>query len=356
VTRLTGALRALPSPKINKKAILICAVLVVLLVLAFPPFAHAGLFPSVSDFSESIENIFKEWLKSTCEAWIALCIKFMQLLSADQILSGSFEGLLENSAGGHSIYDLVHTVWQTTVVPLGSSILALCLLVQLIKISQRIDGSSTLPTIKEFILLAVYYVVFSYLISHSFEICEAIYNELNNITSAISGGSTSAIGTVDLGDSSEMTIGCLMIMFVIAGLCTAVGLVGWVIAIAVSYARAIQLYIMATFSPIPLSLLAFDETRQMGINFLKNFVSVCLAGAIIVLLLVLFPLLSSTLDFNASADGLDIFFAVLTGDAVVPDNLFSLLPFQLIKLIGLWILLIFGLFKSGQWARDVLGG
>jgi hypothetical protein len=234
--------------------------------------------------------------------------------------------------------------------------LALCLLVQLIKISQRIDGSSTLPTIKEFILLAVYYVVFSYLISHSFEICEAIYNELNNITSAISGGSTSAIGTVDLGDSSEMTIGCLMIMFVIAGLCTAVGLVGWVIAIAVSYARAIQLYIMATFSPIPLSLLAFDETRQMGINFLKNFVSVCLAGAIIVLLLVLFPLLSSTLDFNASADGLDIFFAVLTGDAVVPDNLFSLLPFQLIKLIGLWILLIFGLFKSGQWARDVLGG
>ncbi len=47
---------------------------------------------------------------------------------------------------------------------------------------------------------------------------------------------------------------------------------------------------MAAFAPIPLSLMALDETRQMGVGYLKNFAAVCLAGLIILVLLISFPI------------------------------------------------------------------
>ena len=67
-------------------------------------------------------------------------------------------------------------------------------------------------------------------------------------------------------------------------------IVAYVVALVVSWARAIQIYIMAAFSPIPLALTSLDETRQMGVGYLKNFTAVCLAGVIILVLLVSFPI------------------------------------------------------------------
>ena len=42
-------------------------------------------------------------------------------------------------------------------------------------------------------------------------------------------------------------------------------------------------YVMAAFGPIPLSLMALDDTRQIGVGYLKNFTAVCLAGLIILI-------------------------------------------------------------------------
>jgi hypothetical protein len=40
-----------------------------------------------------------------------------------------------------------------------------------------------------------------------------------------------------------------------------------------------QLYFTATMSPIPLTLLGIEETRRMGVGFLKNFASLVLGHA-----------------------------------------------------------------------------
>ena len=56
------------------------------------------------------------------------------------------------------------------------------------------------------------------------------------------------------------------------------------VTLVVSWARTLQIYIMAAFVPIPISLLALDKTRQMGVGYLKNFAAVCLAGVIILVL------------------------------------------------------------------------
>ena len=44
-------------------------------------------------------------------------------------------------------------------------------------------------------------------------------------------------------------------------------------------------------APIPLSLMALDETRQVGVGYIKNFASVSLAGLVILVLLIAFPII-----------------------------------------------------------------
>ena len=48
---------------------------------------------------------------------------------------------------------------------------------------------------------------------------------------------------------------------------------------------------MAAFSPIPLAFLGFDQTRQIGLGYLKSFGAVCIAGLIILILLISFPVI-----------------------------------------------------------------
>ena len=117
------------------------------------------------------------------------------------------------------------------------------------------------------------------------------------------------------------------------------GFVSVVIAWVMAAARAIQIYILAAFSPIPISLLGFEQTRSMGINFLKNFAAACLAGTIMAFLLTIMPKLCATY--------------IHVGDIVI-DGTVSILPF--IAPFGLPILLIIGVVKSGAWARDLFGG
>ena len=81
------------------------------------------------------------------------------------------------------------------------------------------------------------------------------------------------------------------------------------VRLVVCWARAIQLYVMAAFAPIPLSLMALDETRQMGVNYIKNFMSVCLAGIIILVLLVSFPIVLGGL--NAASVGVPVIDSVV---------------------------------------------
>ena len=137
-------------------------------------------------------------------------------------------------------------------------------------------------------------------------------------------------------------------VLVVSFLSLLIGIVAYIVALVVAFARAWQIYVYAAFSAIPVALLGFDETRQMGLNFLKNFVAACLAGAIMVFLLTAYPyIISGTL----SPTGDDITIMTLVDATLGGDTLLNLLMFLAISVV-----LIMGLLKSGSWARDILGG
>ena len=120
-------------------------------------------------------------------------------------------------------------------------------------------------------------------------------------------------------------------------------LVAYVVSLVVCWARALQLYVMAAFSPIPLSLMALDETRQAGVGYLKNFAAMCIAGLIILILLISFPIILGGLTGANPGSGTPI------------DGIANGLTYAL-QYLAMCVLLILSLVKSGAWARDIVSG
>ena len=311
-----------------------------ILSLLFPVNAYAiDLFPDVGSIVSDliVDNI----LKPICEALLSGFVAFISNITVGGILTASFDSIFGNS----TLYDVVNNVHDSVVVPLAHSILALVMLVQVVKISQRIDATSTMPAVKEIVFLAVFFVIFTWLINQSSEIFIAVYDTVNQLTVAIGTPSETTID-ISLDDSSSLSIGTVIGLLAFCGFGFLVGLVAWIVCFVMTYFRGLQLYIYTTFSPIPFAFMGFEETRSFGVNFCKNFIAVCLAGTIMAFALIAFPALATG----------------IVGDSVVlsiAEN--SVLPsadalLVFVQLLAIEIVLIFIMVKSGAIARDILGG
>lgn len=280
-------------------------------------------------------------LKSIAQALFNYYATLMGSVTSSTAISAPLEQLFD----GTDVWNMVRTLHQTLLIPLAESILALIMLVQLVKISQRIDSTSTLPAVKDIVFLAVFYVIFHWLIVNSLDIVTAIYNIFNHITASILPSDPTYMNSFDLSgvEADGDYIGGFLMLVLFGLISVLVGAVAYIVALVVAFARALQIYVMAAFSPIPLSLLGFEETRSMGIGFLKNFAAVALAGTIMVFVMYSYPFLLSSVS-GVDSGGLA---AVATG---TNDGLNSLL-----SVLAISIVYIFALAKSGAWARELLG-
>ena len=245
--------------------------------MLIPNVAYAGIF---DDLSNWVEGFMVDIGITLWNAYFGI----IGSASDTSTIVGSFTTLF----GNDSVWNLAKTAHSTVVIPLGESILALFMLVQLVKISQRIDATATLPAVKDIVFLAVAYVLFHWLIINSLDIISAIYSEFNKIAASFVGENSLVSSALDKAqwDADQASIGGCALFIVMGFFSMCVGFIAYVVSLVVALARGIQLYAMAAFSPIPLSLLGFDETRQMGVGFLKNFCAAALAGAIMVFLMV----------------------------------------------------------------------
>lgn len=325
--------------------------LAIVLILLLPVTAHAEEpeYHWITDFGGSLKKFICSMILGWATSIFNTYNQLVNHIGTEALLSGPFDSLL-----GTDMYNLTNNIFQTAVVPIGESILALFMLIQLVKISQRIDATSTLPAVKEIVFLAVIYVLLHWFINNSLDIMQAIYGIVNdNIIPTIGsvGDSTGSAGVFSTDGITQdqwdaMSIGDCFMTLIMSIVCLLIGLIAFVIGFAMCYVRAWQIYIYAAFSPIPVSLLGFEETRQMGIGFLKNFASVCLAGAILLFLFVAYPFVLAGSVSSLSA-GNDIMFLMSTGGA---DALINLL-----KGVAISVVLIILIVKSGSIAKEVLG-
>lgn len=312
-------------------------VLLLALTIALPAPAFAGI-------AEDINAWICGVLRDTCNWIFNSQVDMLRGIGVDGVLAADFTQML-GSAGSVTMYDVVRAVWQNAILPIGCGVLSFVFTVQLIKVSQRMDGNASMPGVKEVVFLLVFFAVFLFLVQNSFEIMQGIYGVAKIAISRTAGlfgtGAELDLSTVSIATTDD-DVAALLAMLVIALISWVVVIVAYVVALVVSWARALQIYVMAAFAPIPISLLALDETRQMGVGYLKNFAAVCLAGVIILVLLVSFPIVLGGL--NAASAGVPVV------DSVVGGLSYAL------QYLAMCILLIVSLVKSGSWARDIMGG
>ena len=279
----------------------------------------------------SIEDDVNGWMCGVlrdCANWIfGAQAKVLASIGVDGVLSAPFETML-GSAGSASLYGIAHGVWQTAVLPIGCGVLSLVFTVQLIHISQRMDGNASMPGVREVVFLLVFFAVMLFLVQNSFELMRALY-------------------AMDLTEVSVVTedddVAALLAMIVVALVSWLVVIVAYVVALVVTWGRAIQIYMMAALSPIPLALMGLEDTRQAGVSFLRHFAGTCLAGIITLVLLVAFPVVLGGLDAASAGTG-------TAADSVVGGLSYAL------QYVAMCVLLVLSLAKSGSWARDALGG
>lgn len=306
-------------------------------LFGMPDFAFAAIADDINDWLCGL-------LRDTCNWIFNSQVDMLKSIGTDGVLSANFTQML-GSAGSVTMYDVVHGVWEVAILPIGCGVLSFVFTVQLIKVSQRMDGNAAMPGVKEVISLLVFFAVFLFLVQNSFAIMQAIYEvaklAIDRAAGLFGAGSQIDLATVSI-TTTDNDVAALLAMLVVALVSWLVVIVAYVVALVVTWARAIQIYIMAAFSPIPLSLMALDETRQMGVGYLKNFAAVCLAGIIILVLLVSFPIVLGGL--NAASAGVPVVDSIIGG-----------LSYAL-QYLAMCILLILSLVKSGSWARDIMGG
>ncbi|MDU6011707.1 MAG: conjugal transfer protein TrbL [Slackia sp.] len=311
--------------------------LVATVLFGMPDFAFAAIADDINDWLCGL-------LRDTCNWIFNSQVEMLKSIGIDGVLSANFTQML-GSAGSVTMYDVVHGVWEVAILPIGCGVLSFVFTVQLVKISQRMDGNAAMPGVKEVISLLVFFAVFLFLVQNSFAIMQAIYEvaklAIDRVAGLFGAGSQIDLATVSI-TTTDNDVAALLAMLVVALVSWLAVIVAYVVALVVTWARAIQIYIMAAFSPIPLSLMALDETRQMGVGYLKNFAAVCLAGIIILVLLVSFPIVLGGLN-------------VASAGVPVVDSIIGGLSYAL-QYLAMCILLILSLVKSGSWARDIMGG
>ena len=338
-------------PTKGKVALFVVALLALSLLL--PEFA----FGFSIDWNEIIAGFIRPIVKGIVEPMFRLLQGLTNVALDMSNLTGPLSNIISGkiSEESTSAYDLCKTLNETIIKPLGFSVLSCLLLLELMKVAQRMDSNATLPTVKEVLFLVVFAAFYIFLLNNSWEIMEAIYVVINQIAEGIQTNTNSLQGITDEDleamlasiDSFVSIDQMVNFMFtsVIMAFIAGIGLLVMnVITIAMSWARALQLYFYCAFSPIGFALLGMDHTRQMGIGFIKGFCAVCLSGAIMVLAMVLFPVIwSSTIGEGLSE--------LCQGKFGVLDQVGLI-----IKITALSFMVGIVSLKSGQFARDMLGG
>ena len=96
---------------------------------------------------------------------------------------------------------------ESAILPIGCGVLSFVFTVQLIKISQRMDGSSSMPAVKEVVFLLVFFAVFLFLVQHSFELMQALYEvtriAIQRVTDLFGNGAELDMGKVSITTTDE---------------------------------------------------------------------------------------------------------------------------------------------------------
>lgn len=234
--------------------------------------------------------MFKDAVKDL----MAQIIQDIQNLSID---SGLLASITRDGAYA-SLWSHVTNIAAGAFRTFALLILAIFMLVEFLELSDRFTSNQLPDLLKPIGILMVKFALSVTVINQASNFLLAIYNGFLDLAQQVSASSAITISADltsfntsvdDMGLGTQIV--CLLVLF-IALLGTKIA---WAFTQILTIGRFIQIYIYTAVAPAPIATLPNREWGQIGKGFIKSYISVCLQGVVLVLILFFFPTIANTL-------------------------------------------------------------
>lgn len=233
------------------------------------------------------------------------------------------------------IFSMIRNVSESVILPIAGLILTFIACYELI---QLIIEHNNLANFETWIIFKWIFKTFVAvtLISNCFNIVMAVFDVCQNVISGSGGiiGASTAVSDSAIA-AMEATletygVGTLLGIYLMSFV---IQLTLWILSIVIFvivYGRMIEIYLMTSLAPIPLSTFGSREQSQAGQNYLRSLFALGFQGFLIMICVGIYAVLIQSISF--------------TSDIVA----------SLWGVVGYTVLLVFTLFKTGGLARSVL--
>lgn len=232
------------------------------------------------------------------------------------------------------VFSMIRNVSESVIIPIAGLILTFIACYELI---QMIIDHNNLNNFETWIFFKWIFKTFVavVLITNTFNITMAVFDIANHVIEASGGiiASDTAIdpGTLDALEETlmEMEVGPLLGLFLQSLIVQITMSVLSIVIFIIVYGRMIEIYLMTSLAPIPLSTFGNREQSQVGQNYLRSLFALGFQGFLIMICVGIY--------------------AVLISELALSDDIIM----SIWGIMGYTVLLCFTLFKTGSLAKSV---
>lgn len=262
-------------------------------------------------------------------------------------LSGMFDSVNEKvgeigtqvgttpSAWNSSIYSMVHNLSESVIMPIAGLILAFVMTLELI---QLISDKNSMHDIDTWMFFKwIFKTACAVLIvTNTWDIVMGVFDAAQSVVSKASGVISSST-SIDLNSVipdmqsrlMEMEVGSLLGLWFQS---LFVGITMWALTICIFiivFGRMIEIYLVTSIAPIPLSTMLNREWGQAGQNYIRSLLALGFQAFLIIVCVAIYAALVRNISTSA-----DISYAIWT-------------------CMGYTVLLCFSLFKTGSLSKSL---
>lgn len=186
------------------------------------------------------------------------------------------------------LHDATVTIHNTAVKPITSIILSIMFVLMLATTSTRAEGDRELGV--RIIAATMFKIALVFIVAQN---AVLILDAISSVAATIAGtantvdvgagGGDPALGDQLRDDIAAQGLTEKVTLLVILLLPWLVSVIASVLVIVLVYIRFLQMYLMSAFASLPLAFLGHEDTKSIGIGYLKGFATVALTGTVIVI-------------------------------------------------------------------------
>ena len=239
------------------------------------------------------------------------------------------------AAWNSGIFNMVHTLSESVILPIAGAILAFVMTMELIQLITEKNNMNDVDTWMFF--KWVFKTACAVLIvSNTWTIVMGVFDVAQSVVSSAAGVTMSStaidIASVMADLETELMAMDIGPLFGLWFQSLFVGITMWAVTICifiVIYGRMIEIYLVTSIAPIPMATMTNREWGQMGQNYLRSLFALAFQAFLIIVCVAIY--------------------AVLVQNITLADNMTT----AIWTCMGYTVLLCFSLFKTGSLAKSI---